>query len=138
MMGTNFYLERNVCSECGRPEDSWHIGKSSAGWCFGLRIYPDRGINDLHDWIQEWNEEKTRIMDEYGREKTKEEMLQIVTVRKRDEWELSPWGYTSWEEFHRLNHSQEGPNNMLRHRIDDRFCVGHGEGTWDLMLGEFS
>lgn len=49
-MGTNYYLQKNVCGCCGRPEKQIHIGKSSAGWAFALRVYPHDGIKDYDDW----------------------------------------------------------------------------------------
>jgi hypothetical protein len=39
--------------------------------------------------------------------------------------------------FHRDNESVEGPNGLLRAAIGGS-CIGHGEGTWDLITGEFS
>ena len=80
-MGTNYYLERNVCSECGRPHESLHIGKSSVGWCFSLHVIPDRGINDLDDWIQEFRDHRARIVDEYGSMVGISDML--ATIRNR-------------------------------------------------------
>jgi len=41
-MGTNYYLQGKVCVHCGVADGGpLHIGKSSAGWNFGLRIYPE-------------------------------------------------------------------------------------------------
>ena len=63
-MGTNYYLHRNVCAHCGRGDEALHIGKSSAGWCFSLRVHPEEGIHDLPDWERELVGGK--IQDEYG------------------------------------------------------------------------
>jgi hypothetical protein len=55
-MGTNYYLteERNRCEHCGRADviNRWHIGKSSGGWAFKLRIHPSDGIKNLEDWVK--------------------------------------------------------------------------------------
>ena len=64
-------------------------------------------------------------------------MLKTITERKRDKWDDS-YGYNSWEHFHAENNSERGDNNLLRHRVDGRHCVGNGEGTWDYIIGEFS
>jgi hypothetical protein len=67
-------------------------------------------------------------------------MLLVIIGRSRDDapWETKPAPYGgSWDTFHRQNDSEPGPKGMLRHRIGS-FCVGHGSGTWDLCLGEFS
>lgn len=36
------------------------------------------------------------------------------------------------------NSAIPGPNGLARHRIDHRHCVGHGDGTYDLIKGDFS
>lgn len=137
-MGTNYYLETQPpCPTCGREYESRHIGKSSAGWCFALHVYPEESTMNLEDWKQDWRGKQ--IVDEYGRKLTPDEMLAVITDRhwlRRDE----PLGYKDWAEFHRINHSEEGPNGLLRHRIGDlqSGCVAHGEGTWDYIVGEFS
>jgi hypothetical protein len=131
-VGTNYYLERDICPHCSRSDEKLHIGKSSAGWCFSLHVDSDEGINSLADWQALWSAPDARIVDEYGRETSPDEMLSTITERawpKRDQ-EHSP-------EFLRSNHAEPGPNNLLRHQIG-RHCVGHGDGTYDLIPGEFS
>ena len=145
-MGTNYYihleLEPKLCPHCGevvdRPVEELHIGKSSYGWCFGLHVIPEKGINSLEDWTRIWGD--SSIWDEYQHPVSHEEMLEIITERegKQANWVITPYGYTSWAEFHERNYSEKGPRNLLRHKIDDRFCVAHGEGTWDCLIGEFS
>lgn len=134
-MGTNYYMqEKPPCECCGRPFESKHIGKSSAGWCFSLHV--DDEIPDLEHWIRLWTDE-TVILDEYGTRVSVNEMLKVITERKGSGWDRAPIGYDSWADFHANNHSEKGPSGLLRHRID-RFCVGHGAGTWDNCIGEFS
>jgi hypothetical protein len=143
-MGTNYYhitQVGNVCEHCGKGEreERRHIGKSSGGWCFALRVYPEDGITGLNDWKKEWAK-GGEIVDEYGDDFNAETMRLIIAERhgrvcnERD-WDLM--GYTDEADFHAKNHSGRGPNNLPRHKRD-RFCVGHGEGTWDLVVGEFS
>lgn len=141
-MGTNYYLHENVCEHCGRGDDSIHIGKSSAGWCFSLHVineaWEDDKIINLELWKAKWAEPGTIIKNEYGEIITQEKMLAIITERGREkDWEKEPVGYRNWREFHKMNESEQGPNGLLRHRIG-RYCMGHGEGTWDLIPGEFS
>lgn len=75
-----------------------HIGKSSAGWRFGLCVYPtenprfkgeswndhylDKPIESLDDWIELFNDPCNYIEDEYGIRISKEVMLDIITNRK--------------------------------------------------------
>lgn len=86
----------------------------------------------LADWRALWSEPNTKIVDEYGREHTPEQMMETITDRawpKRDQ-ERSP-------EMYARNHAEPGPNNLMRHSIG-RHCIGHGDGTYDLIPGEFS
>lgn len=137
-MGTNYYFHTEICDHCQRSERQ-HIGKSSGGWCFTLHIYPEDGILDLPDWQKRWEEGKGEIRDEYGTPFSPTEMLRVVTERGRDDWEVQrkrkPPFYDSWAEFHRENHSTEGPKGLLRHLYQVHH---HGEGTWDCVAYEFS
>ena len=114
-MGTNYYLHQKPdCECCGRPFEPLHIGKSSGGWCFTLHVMPEDNINTLDDWKFLWDQPGTYIRNEYGEKVTPEEMLKIITNR-------------TWKgEFPR------------RHELDGAHCIGHGEGHWDYILGEFS
>ena len=137
-MGTNFYL--------AIPENTelLHIGKSSAGWCFQLHIMPERGINDLGDWLQLFK--KGRIRNEYTEIVSAEEMASIITRRSIHDgvdWDDRLWGVypgqeESEEEFHKNNNSERGPNGLARCKVDGTRCVKHGEGSWDCIIGNFS
>ena len=138
-MGTNYYWSAATqppCVSCGRAyeEEQRHIGKSSAGWAFGLHVYPEDGINDLPDWQRIYAEGVIR--DEYGDVHSPTAMTAIITERV---WKLHgvPLGYESWKQFHSLNTSAPGPNGLVRHAIG-RHCVSHGSGTWDCIVGDFS
>ena len=133
-MGTNYYLKRNCCEHCGRSDESLHIGKSSMGWCFSLHVDPDENINSLDDWVKLFEYES--IVDEYSTVISTADMLKTITEREGKGFDGTPGGYGSWGHFHARNNSEEGPNGLLRHKRGS-FCVGHGEGTWDLMTGEF-
>lgn len=126
-MGTNYYLEAEPpCPCCGRGYDRKHIGKSSAGWCFALHVYPDEGIRDLRDWQMRWLTSGRDIVDEYGQKVAPKEMFSLITER-------------SWPIELLVNrYSARGPNGLLRHRLDGTFCIAHGEGTWDCCVGDFS
>lgn len=101
-MGTNYYMLTDVCPHCGRPAERKHIGKSSAGWAFGLRIYPDEGINTLEDWKRVWAGQV--IEDEYERRLSVDELLNIITVRgdpgkllRRERQGEGTWDYVPYE-----------------------------------------
>lgn len=130
-MGTNYYWhEKPACSACGHEADPLHIGKSSAGWCFSLRVHPELGINDLPDWQERFAREGSFIRNEYGEMITHREMLEQITERARE----TPIGMTPWELGQ--NDAENGPGNLLRHRLG-RGCVKHGAGMWDCIDREF-
>jgi len=136
-MGTNYYLHTNVCECCDRPENILHIGKSSCGWCFSLHVDPSENINDLNNWILLFNMPNAIIKDEYNEIITIDEMLNIITNRSSKK-SKKPHLYKDWSEFHKENHSENGPNGLIRHKIDGIHCIGHANGTWDMIKGEFS
>lgn len=125
-MGTNYYLHRGKeerCKHCNsvtKEEKVLHIGKSSAGWRFSLRVYPtSTGMHPLNldDWKRLFNLPDTVIRDEYGRVISKEDMLNKIVNRNPDG--------TRDLEFHPMG----GPMDR---------CIGYGQdGTYDLMTGEF-
>lgn len=153
-MGTNYYLKTAACECCGLHDErnTMHIGKSSGGWCFSLHVGYHLNdsddapqANNLEDWQALWNREGWVIIDEYGRQHTTEEILDTITNRSRESTKDSiEWGkgwyssYSSFDDYLRKNHAVEGPNNLLRHQIDGRHCVGHGPGTYDYIMGVFS
>jgi hypothetical protein len=132
-MGTNYYCENSTdrAAYDGMTElTDLHIGKSSAGWCFMLHVIPELGLNSLEDWKKLLNQDTWNVRDEYGNPSL--DIEEIITKRA---WErvgpLDP-------DFHRHNYSEAGPNGLVRFRLDAPGCVGHGEGTWDLIEGDFS
>jgi hypothetical protein len=95
-MGTNYYLKSVRCEHCNRGSGDLHIGKSSGGWTFALRIYPADGdgepnwraqdfdgaitaIESLDDWRPLFA--KYGIVDEYGHDVSEVEMLACITER---------------------------------------------------------
>lgn len=144
-MGTNYYLIEKgsePCPHCGTENAprKRHIGKSSAGWCFSLRVYPWDGINDLDDWLPLFAGE---IRDEYGSLIDAFEMRKKITQRSCSSWESRKWGepypwcYPTEADFHERNNSERGPNGLARHKLSDH-CIKHGAGTWDCIVGDYS
>ncbi len=125
-MGMNYYLHtKPPCECCKGAYGRLHIGKSSAGWCFALHVIPEEEINDLEDWRVLWSQPWARIEDEYGDPVSADMIEDIITERVTE------------QHFHQKNHSQLGPNGLLRHAIGNG-CVKHGDGTWDCIEGDFS
>jgi len=129
-MSTSYYLVKGLkeCKHCGHEERVLlDIGQSSAGWCFALNIYPEiEKINNLDDWIELF--ENFPIEDEYGEKVSCAKMVRIIKDRS---WLKKR---TNIKKFHQENGSEDGPNNLVRWKIDGKRCVGHGNGTWDLFL----
>ena len=135
-MGTNYYLKLPACPHCGRRDNSdLHIGKSSAGWNFGLRIYPK--IHDQPDYrlqpfgieeileLKDWRPlfDRFSIFDEYDRQVTAEDMIACIAERSHPHGLLSRLTATR---------SEMGP---FAHQPGELFT---GEGTYDLCNYEFS
>ena len=134
-MGTNYYAVKGEwlpeVSDWGHPlygliQDGSgrpaliHIGKSSGGWCFSLHVMPEQGISNLADWralVERLLADGWRIEDEYRDSVTLEELWNIV---ERKGW------------------NADGQRPLKRHDVDDRHCIGHGEGLYDYVVGDFS
>lgn len=147
-MGTNYYLRekegsRHKCEHCGHVNGERHIGKSSYGWHFSLHVIPEEGINTLQDWITKFNNPLYEIYDEYGEQKSPERMIEIITKRERPplkfpyEDKIEGNLYRSLEDYCRRNNLELGLGNLFRHPLS-QWCIGHGDGTYDYMIGNFS
>jgi hypothetical protein len=140
-VGTNYYLSiQPACPACGRSFERLHIGKSSAGWCFSLHVIPEQHINTLEDWIALWSKPEAFICDEYDTEISGAEMEAIITERRsltNLNERIWPSFYRDEQDFHTCNDSERGPNNLIRARISAT-CIGHGDGTYDCIVGDFS
>jgi hypothetical protein len=134
-MGTNYYLQTHEGKQ-GR-----HIGKSSKGWTFALRQYPEDMIFSLHDWT--YLIDAFGVLDENGSPISRSEFYRVI--KERDGRHSQPaWAKRDWsphddeQSFHAANHSMRGPRRLLRRVIGKGGCVGHGHGTWDYVHGDFS
>lgn len=137
-MSTNYYTE----APKGYEEKELHIGKSSGGWYFSLHVIPELGITTWDAWRDYLKGKKIR--DEYDNCITFEELKKVVT--DRGEFDASAvikiqghamlYGDTP-EEFLRQNYAELAEHGLVRCIIGGH-CVGHGEGTWDYIEGEFS
>lgn len=135
-MGTNYYLRTTPCPTCGHHVGDLHVGKSSAGWYFGLRIYPNSDgvdnerlrpfgaaqIRELDDWRPLFA--KFPIYDEDDHPVATEDMLKEITQRSH------PRGLLS-----RLTVGPEHMGPYHHHTSDD---LKTGAGTYDLCAYEFS
>ena len=155
-MGLNFYLvypeqvdvECHCCGHVKQEHKKLHLGKSSNGWTFALHVYPEQGIHTWGDVLYEALQATGKggwIKDEYGTEVEIDMFVDIVTERSSHytiEHNIAiATAYNIWykdvADFLRKKEAVAGPNNLLRHKID-QYCVGHGEGTYDYIVGEFS
>ena len=163
-MGTNYYwlrpneaYEEHEISRLVQPKyEMVHIGRSSAGWCFKLHVYPN-GYNglDINSWAQ-WKRlfkdlgDDLILVNEYYEKIDLDYLKTVVEDRSSSQdWEtfdkeLREGKYKFYrdiknlDEFLRRNSAIKGPNNLMRSKIDNRHCIGHADGPWDYMVGEFS
>lgn len=140
-MGTNYYF----VNKKDRTKQL-HIGKSSYGWCFSLHVWTDQE-DPMKMYPRNWDDwlDMLHNRQDYQIENEEEQVVEFgdfvdnVENREHDmSWERFEEGYSSEKEFHEINNSERGPNNLLRHKIDGVHCIGHGEGTYDYITGEFS
>ena len=113
-MGTNYYLYGPECPHCLRSDPPLHIGKSSAGWFFSLRV--SRRLDDgypisLEEWRERWGAPGVFILDEYGGPVDAVAMERVITER---------------------------PGPLRRHEVRPGYCGGRGPGTYDFMICVFS
>jgi hypothetical protein len=136
-MGTNYYLHAPKCFHCGKEaEKPLHLGKSSKGWCFGLHVYPEL---DLHNWADIWShihykteEEGYEIKNEYGDLIDPALFFSIVWDRSGRPEKLLD------KQWLADNYATIGPYGLARHALYPGHCIGHGEGPFDYIIGEFS
>ena len=130
-MGTNYYLLQNRC-QCCKRSDERHVGKSSMGWVFALHVYPDEGINTMQDWEKLLTPDAV-VKDEYGVERAASVMLVAIKDRGND---LSEEDRAKLRSHKVPEYAVAGPNGLLRSKLSNH-CIGHGEGPWDYLVGEF-
>ena len=83
-MGCNYYAIDNFCSQCGRGEIQYHIGKSSIGRRFALHIdfeIDGKKISCLQDWLDYLNKDTVKIINEYKEEITLSDLVSNITER---------------------------------------------------------
>ena len=87
-MGTNYYAVKK------RPtvEEPIHIGKSSWGWLF---CFQDNEYWHTYPQVKQWLRDNVKskngeyvILDEYDRELSFEEFVEIVDIKQKDERNL--------------------------------------------------
>lgn len=144
-MGTNYYWYSNPCPTCGHSKQELHIGKSSAGWCFSLHVYKEEWESllpkNFEEWVEFLKNHAGVITNEYGDIIPLDKLIDIIVNRSWEPDRKSQYPnhfYKSLEDFYAKNHACPGPNNLMRHIVDGRHCIGHGEGTYDYIVGEFS
>lgn len=81
-MGTNYYLRHEPCEHCGRSDEEIHLGKSSLGWTFSFRAYPDADppVIDFASWRKQL--ETGTIWDEYGQQATPEDLAVLIEQKR--------------------------------------------------------
>lgn len=76
-MSTNYYLTQpctDACAHCGA--EPLHIGKRSSGWSFTFQAHED--IRSRAQWEETIAASDGVIVDEYGTEKTLDELREII------------------------------------------------------------
>lgn len=95
-MGTNYYYKSKKSCQHPNKETSedgcWdcfdtdfkmlHIGKSSKGWNFSFKAYPELGINSFQDYLEELIDKD--IYNEYGEKIKLSELYDLIKVKQKN------------------------------------------------------
>lgn len=112
-----------------------HIGKRSAGWNFGLRIYPTYGIANLDDWKRYMVLPDTSIENEEGEPISYQEMISIITKRSAYGWDH----YSSREEYEAAKVKEWNKSYELEQKEGGGFRLyDHPVKTYDDILADKS
>lgn len=132
-MSTNYYAHTG--------DEVLHIGKSSAGWAFALRIYGADGPDNIEEWTLAIDR-ADKIVDEYGNEIDAGLMLKRIQYKPARAVENTPPPpYTSWASFYRENECYADHHTGLFHSVPNMRTgryVNRGPGTFDYCRYEFS
>lgn len=103
-MGVNYY--------CKEGNDLLHIGKSSYGWQFVFRAYPEKDIFSRRDWIAYMIENQSIIVDEGQEEISLQDFIDKTNTEKRQK---------------QYNRKQEGTlkNQFNWLQENDELGIGH-------------
>lgn len=90
-MGTNFYYIEEVKFNSFILLNQIHIGKSSFGWCFGLRTCEENQLLTWDDWKMFLQHKQ--IVDEYNNPWSLHDFIKKVEDRPQDSKRHSKIGY---------------------------------------------
>lgn len=81
-MGTNYYAVTKWCQHCNRG-DKLHLGKSSQGWKFLIRLWPEayKDFSSFTTWL------KTNVQfveDDYGEQESVDSFLKFVETKQAE------------------------------------------------------
>ena len=144
-MGTNFYFVTPNPEDVFSPVKALHMGKSSAGWAFCVRTYPESGIHDLADWKRHIEAHpEGKIYDEYRELHTLDEWLRLVEMRYFFRESLPDAEFLARNDAYVVPAkpvSPDGPH-AVKHRcflLFSRRLQGNPRGkTWECCSTDFS
>jgi hypothetical protein len=101
-MGTNFYLAKRPCKECGLEPEEIHLGKRSGGWRFLVQghIWNEalgseiRSCKEMIAVARAMCEKGWLIRDEYGEEYAVQEFKEVLEQTKTWRGEPAKCHYT--------------------------------------------
>jgi len=118
-MGSNYYVEKDLCECCGEKPNRLHIGKSSCGWVFSL--HQTEELQNIEDWLIHLSKNRSSIVDEYGRDIPFAELINTIMDRSFD----SPG-------------RDSEPGLLYYDEIDRETKRKLSGNTWAMTEGEFS
>ncbi|HUV26578.1 MAG TPA: hypothetical protein VMW34_04350 [Anaerolineales bacterium] len=87
-MGTNYYFRYKICDGCGSYKER-HVGKSSGGWKFLFRAYPEHYDRPIIKTKDDWDvfiaaHPNGCIVDEYELEHSIHEFWEMVESKQKE------------------------------------------------------
>lgn len=147
-MGTNYYV-RSDDPDFEYPfglteqatDEGLHIGKSSMGWHFAMRVYPEQGImsfTDMHYMVTIALINGAAIYDEYNQRQDFYWFFKWIREERKDNVTEDDLDRMKAGRHVTSDVELDKKNGLLMHSVYDGFCIGrHFQYPISYMAGEF-
>lgn len=139
-MGTNYYLHKSPCKECGLSKNIRHVGKQSGGWQFHFHGYRDDDpVMSYGDWKTEMTSDDV-LKDEYNREVPYDEFWAMVDSSKPNinSYNINNMDpQTNVEKDYMRKYNRQGPSYFESKEYASRYQWKDAEG-WAFTENDFS
>ena len=138
-MGTNYYLHKSPCAECGLSKNVRHVGKQSGGWQFHFHGYRDDDpIMSYGDWKEEMTPSDV-LKDEYNQEVTYEAFWDMVDSSREhiNSYNINTMDPQTEDEKDYMRRNKRPPPYFDSKEYADRYQWKDADG-WAFTENDFS